>query len=148
MTDSHVVKMVLESAQMLSTAHRVLDGDKDRKLADEREDVLYKASYINHPCNVWCRESVENYNWLSDHYRCLLAEYTHRYGKKHATGLKINWHVTSPPFNLRAFNFTSPALAMPDEFKVEDPVESYRNYYRNAKAHLHKWKNRDKPDWI
>ena len=80
MCDKHVVKMILESAQMLSTAHRVLDGDEyaDRK-------GLYKLAHKNHPSTIWVRSSLENYTWLYDHMVALMAEYTYRYGKHHAT---------------------------------------------------------------
>ena len=80
MCDKHVVKMILESAQMLSTAHRVLDGDE---YADRRG--LYKLAHKNHPSTIWVRSSLENYTWLYDHMVALMEEYTYRYGKHHAT---------------------------------------------------------------
>ena len=80
MCDKHVVKMILESAQMLSTAHRVLDGDE---YADEVG--LYKMAHKNHPSTIWVRSSLENYTWLYDHMVALMVEYTYRYGKHHAT---------------------------------------------------------------
>ena len=95
MVDKHVVKMILESAQLLSTAHRILDGVEYQgqsqsgrkarrwKLLDQRENVLYSATHINHPSAVWCRASVENYNWLVDHFYALMGEYTYRYNKQH-----------------------------------------------------------------
>jgi len=86
LVDKHVVKMILESAQLLSTAHRLLDGEefegktktgrkaKRWKLHDARENVIYSATHINHPSAVWCRQSVENYNWLVDHFFALMLE--------------------------------------------------------------------------
>ena len=88
MIDKHVVKMILESGQMLSTAHRVLDGDeyydktkngrriKRWRLSDEREERLWKASFVNHPCTRWVMESLSNYRWLSVHGLALAREYT------------------------------------------------------------------------
>ena len=95
--DKHIVKMPIEYAQLMSTAHRMLDGEmyidrtannrriKRWRLNDERESVLYKASHINHPSAVWVRESVENYNQMYKLYMATLAEYTNRYGKIHGS---------------------------------------------------------------
>ena len=77
--DKHVVKMVLESAQMLSTAWREYSSE----YADEHE--LYKKAHLNHPCSIWVRLARENYQWLYDHFIALCEEYTHRYGKTHAS---------------------------------------------------------------
>lgn len=92
--NAHVVKMIVESAQMLSTVHRMLDGVQTRKpsksgktmskywtLPDEREDIFYKAVHMHHPCTVWTAESNNNYNWHYVHFVALCDEYTYRYGK-------------------------------------------------------------------
>lgn len=91
--DKHVVKMILEYAQLMSTAHRILDGvetvglsKSGRKakrwvLPDEREDALYKASHINHPSAKWCRHSLANYQFLFKLWIELMREYHYRYGK-------------------------------------------------------------------
>ena len=75
--DKHVVKMVLEYAQLLSTAHRVLDGIEYIEIQNNRrvvrwrlsdlsmESMIYKATHINHPSAVWVRSSIDHYNWLS-----------------------------------------------------------------------------------
>lgn len=93
--DKHLIKMILETAQLLSTCHRVLDGvktvglsKKGRKstkytLPDSREEILYKSTHVNHPCSVWLRQSNENYNWLFSLYESLLQEYQYRYGRVH-----------------------------------------------------------------
>jgi len=161
MVDRHVVKMLVESAQLLSTAHRLLDGvqyngtsKSGRKakrwyLPDARETILYSASHINHPSAVWVRQSVENYSWLVDHLFALGNEYTYRYGKKHSTIEKLGYTIQSPPFNLKNWDWTPMPCCMPDEYKISNnPVENYREYYRKAKLDLHKWKNRDVPSWI
>jgi hypothetical protein len=160
MVDKHVVKMILETAQLLSTAHRYMDGrmvvtpnDKGRKmkrwvLDDSRESVLYKATHINHPSAVWTRTSVENYLWLVEHFAALLDEYTYRYGKRHKC-TDLLYPLQSPPFNLKEYDRTPMLCAMPDEFKTSNSaVENYRNYYRGAKQRMHKWTNREVPEWI
>lgn len=157
MVDSHVNKMILESAQLLSTAHRVLDGEqfiilkkkKVWRIDDERNEILYQATHINHPCAKWIRESVENYQWLVDHYFALCSEFEYRREKKHATSQRINWHVTSPPHKLRDWDWTPPPCAMPDQYKIsQDYVENYREYYRKGKVHLHEWTKREPPSWL
>ncbi len=161
LVDKHCVKMILESAQLLSTAHRYLDGhlvmgksDTGRNvkrwiLADSREPVLYQATHINHPSAIWCRASVENYNWLVDHFFALMNEYTHRYGKHHKCSGDIAYMLQSPPHKLEEFDMTKMPCAMGDEYIISDePVINYRNYYKVAKASLHKWTNRQPPEWI
>ena len=166
--DKHVVKMILEYAQLLSTAHRILDGTQSiglsktgRKqtryvLPDERESMLYSATHINHPSAVWCRQSFQNYVWLADLLNFLCEEYTYRYGKTHkieATGL-LNKLMVSVPKNIpRDLPFTGPTPAMPDACKVPgDSLQSYRNYYVMNKGHLWSWKgkinSRNKPKWF
>lgn len=159
LVDKHVVKMILESAQLLSTAHRVLDGDefvdsstgrkiKRWRLHDSREEVLYKATHINHPSAVWARESVENYLWLVEHFAGLLDEYTYRYGKRHKC-FDMLVYLYSPPFNLKAYDGTPMPSAMAEEYKISnDPLTNYRNYYRVGKASMHKWTKRQPPEWI
>lgn len=161
MVDKHVVKMILESAQLLSTAHRVLDGEEiesksktGRKvrrwiLSDSRDPIVYTATHINHPSAKWCRESVENYNWLVDHFFALMSEYTYRYGKNHKCYGELSYMLQSPPNNLKDYDWTTMPSAMPDEYKIsEDPLTNYRNYYKIGKSRMHKWTNRKPPEWI
>jgi hypothetical protein len=160
LVDKHVVKMILETAQLLCTAHRILDGQqyvgktktgrnvKRWTLYDERETLLYSATHINHPSAVWCRESNNNYTWLYCHFLALLNEYTHRYGKKHECHFLVDV-LMSPPQNIPIGYKTQVTPAMPDEYKVPgDSVTSYRNYYKNGKKHLFAWTNRTPPEWI
>jgi hypothetical protein len=164
--DKHVVKMILEYAQLLSTAHRILDGVESvglsrtgRKqtryvLPDEREYTLYSATHINHPSAVWCRANVENYLWLHRLLVSCCREYTYRYGKVHKceqTGLVDALAVA--PKNIPEGKFTGPTPAMPDACKVEgDALQSYRNYYVMNKGHLWSWKgkinSRTEPNWF
>jgi hypothetical protein len=160
--DKHCVKMILEYAQLLSTAHRVLDGtlsiglsETGRKqsryvLSDGRESLLYIATHLNHPSAVWVRQSAENYLWLANMLIALCEEYNYRYGKVHKTERDGLAYVLlkNIPHNIRNSGFTQPTPAMPDEVKiVGDSLASYRNYYIKNKAHLASWKKRNIPEW-
>lgn len=159
MVDSHVVKMILETGQILSTTHRVLDGKKRLNTKgkyewviedDIRDDILYKATHINHPCSIWTRQSVQNYEWLLEHFYALSEEFKYRFNKSHLTYTKLHLHVNSPPYNLTEWEMTPFALAMDESYMIDkkDPVACYRNYYKYGKSHLHKWTKRNKPDWL
>ena len=140
MCDKHVVKMILESAQMLSTA---LDGDKK---ADSRG--LYKMAHKNHPSTIWVRASSENYRWLWKHFDALLKEYTHRYGKHHATE-RLRNVLFMPPLNIDIHApFTEPPQCMPEICKGEDTVLAYQNYYIIEKSGFARWTNRTAPTWF
>lgn len=160
MVDKHVVKMILETCQLLSTAHRLIDGEmyigktatgrnvRRWRLPDAREGVLYSATHINHPSAVWCRASNNNYTWLHCHLMALLDEYTYRYGKTHKC-TDLAKALASPPHGIPVGYLTPVTPAMPDEYKVPgDSLASYRNYYRIAKERMHKWTNRQPPEWL
>jgi hypothetical protein len=160
--DKHCVKMILESCQLLCTAHRVLDGDqfigktatgrniKRWLLSDERNETLYTATHVNHPSAVWCRQNRDNYYWLWCLLKELCTEYTYRYGKVHKCqdiGLvdKLKWF----PNNLPLGTFTDPTPAMPDQYKIKgNGVQSYRNYYNGEKQRMFSWKKRQVPEFI
>ena len=143
MCDKHVVKMILESAQMLSTTHRVLDGDE---YADNVG--LYKMAHKNHPSTIWVRSSSANYDWLYIHMVSLMNEYTHRYGKHHATE-RLRNILFMPPLNIDIeAPFTDPPQCMPEECKGDDTVLSYQKYYIMEKSNFATWKRRDKPEWF
>jgi len=169
LVDKHVVKMIVETVQLLSTAHRYLDGRqvqkkkmvagslparwrnmKDWVLDDGREEILYKATHINHPSAAWCRESVENYNWLVEHFFALCDEYTRRYKRKHICSLgNLPYTIQSPPNNLKNYDWTTPPSVMDDKYIItENYIDNYRNYYKFGKANLHSWTNREPPLWI
>lgn len=142
--DKHVVKMILETAQILSTAHHVLDPT-----AIDVHAKIYRKTHVNHPSTVWARTNESTYWWTFNLLQMLCMEYTHRYGKQHKTAdlLDILIHY---PANLTPDNrFIDPPQCMPDEYKVKgDPVEAYRRYYAGAKKNLLTYKNREKPEWI
>ena len=160
--DKHVVKMILEYAQLLSTAHRVIDGvpTTDRGgatgrqrttyiLPDSRDAMLYRATHINHPSAIWVRVRESHYRWLFNMWIALMDEYTYRYGKIHASSRLIRY-LSSPPKNIEfGGGFDQPTPAMPDVYKVSgNSVRSYINYYVGAKQHLASWKKRQIPEWF
>ena len=160
--DRHVVKMILETSQLLSTAHRVLDGietagvsQSGRKkkiwvLPDDRNDTLYSATHTNHPSSVWVRQSNNNYNWLYCLLGAYLKEYTYRYGKVHSierSGLFTA--LATPPQNIPVGPFTQPTVAMDAKYIISDDARiNYKNYYKQGKSHLFAWKKRSMPEWI
>ncbi len=140
-TDRHTTKMILETAQLLSTAHHVLDGHNVPV-------GIYKKTHVNHPSAIWARQSTNNYTWLHSLFYSLCLEYTHRYRKIHATSRLIDT-LKNTPLNLVNIGWSQPPQCMPDEYKVAgDSITAYRNYYRNGKSHLHKWTNRERPNWL
>jgi hypothetical protein len=129
MYNKHVVKMILESAQLLCTAHIISDG--------EAANVPYKATHKNHPSAIWARESVSNYIWLYDHMIALGNEYTRRYGKKHLTILKCSGALCKAPNNVTKVDLTPMPQCMPDQYKVPgNSVEAYWNYYEAEKVNV------------
>ena len=158
--DKHIVKMPIEYAQLMSTAHRMLDGEmylgktaigrniKRWRLHDEREDILYKASHINHPSAIWVRESIENYFQMYKLYMAVLAEFTNRYGKVHGSS-KPSIALIRPPSNIPMVKGTQLPQCMPEMCKVKNnPILAYRNYYIVEKNSFASWKNREIPEWF
>ena len=141
--DKHVVKMLLETSQLLCTAHRELD---DSSFADDAG--LYKIAHRNHPSAKWVRESRENYRWAYSLLIALCEEYTLRYGKTHKTqrlGIVDSLHRC--PDNILSVAFTDPPQCMPPEFHCDNPVKAYRDYYLGKKMGFAVWKLKT-PDWV
>jgi hypothetical protein len=160
--DKHVVKMIVEYAQLMSTAHRVLDGSERQELSVKgrrikryafdndqvKQDTIYQASHINHPSNIWVRTTDANYRWLYRMWVNLCKEYTKRYGKTHSTYSKLNEFLVKCPFSIRKGNLTDIPLAMPDDVKESCAVQSYRHFYNVYKKDFAVWKNSKKPIWM
>jgi hypothetical protein len=160
--DKHVVKMIIEYAQLLSTAHRHIDGRETTELTangrrikrwvlpDARESVMYKASHINHPSAKWTRVCSAHYTWLYQLFCALCDEYTYRYGKVHMTDTKLRQALAQVPNGIsRSSVFEEPWRAMPDDVKIgNDSLASYRNYYIKNKVGFAKWTKRKVPDWF
>ena len=156
--DKHVVKMIVESAQMLSTAHRMIDGkeyiDKTktgRKIKrwkhpnSNMEKTLYKACHTGHPSTVWVMQSAYNYHWLYKHMMALNTEFKMRYGHilDHKTVQLLEGALMYPPRNISLNTIaTDPPPAMPDYCKVPgDSVASYKKYYIYEKQRFATWKS-------
>ena len=142
-SDVHVVKMTLETAQILATVHH-LHGNGDA--------VTYKPTHQNHPCVKWAAASLMNYRWLLLLGQSLAKQYKMRFGKEHACSTLFQTELSkAPPALNRAPNVPF-ALCMPDECKDADPVVAYRKYYAK-KYQENDWMSWDRsaygtPDWI
>ena len=154
--NKHVIKMILETAQLLCTAVWVCDPD--HVLQDEKNKIftyrgtrIYRKTHQNHPCAIWARENKKHFRWLRKFGLRLCDEYTYRYGKVHKTREILEKLRT--PTSLPEGVFHDPPQCMPDEYKVpNDSVQAYRNYYKAEKRNMHYWKGkiawRDAPKWI
>lgn len=173
--DKHVVKMILEYGQMLSTTHRLLDGrqevvevnvgDKSRKKSlyvldgekiffseqtgkfDVENRKCYAVAHANHPCSVWARETDANYHWLFQLFDGCLREYERRYGKTHSAS-SLKTFLFNSPKNIERGQQTPFAQAMPDDFKNEDAIQAYRTFYIKSKSRFAKWTNTEVPKWF
>jgi len=120
--DSHVVKQILETAQMLSAAHRIFGSN---------DDVFYKLTHKNHPCTKWIRENSANYFWGFRLFDALCTEYTYRYNKIHLSETKLYGVLSFEPKLIPISNTITPfPQAMPLEFRSDNSIEAYRNYYK------------------
>ena len=122
--NKHVVKMILESAQMLCTAHHHFDNG---------DNVPYKKAHYNHPSTKWVRENSLHYDWLYEHFVALQGEYHRRYGKTHLAFSKCYVPLMSHPENIPHEPFEQPPQCMPDEYKDKCSVKAYWNYYLGDK---------------
>ena len=138
--DKHVVKMILESAQLMCTAHHLHPSGN--------YNIPYKKTHVNHPCAKWVRNSKSNYLWLKDLTFWLNEEYKYRFN--HDVNHKSFGVIDSLPTpDIPDINMTRWARAMPIEAKIDDDVvKSYRNYYKTHKQHLLKYTKRPMPTWL
>ncbi len=148
MFDKHIYKIILEAVQMLCTCKQILQPEY------ENTSPLYKIAHKNHPVTIWIRTSLENYLWTIDLVEAMHNEWKYRYGhppeKQHSSfSIALYLRENPPPAELfPESGLTKFALAMPDKYKVEDPVQSYRNYYLGEeKRRLASWKKRSPPPW-
>lgn len=141
--DTHVIKMSLESAQLLSTAAVELFP------ADVLPTHIYAATHKHHPCTVWTASSFSNFKWLCIHGLSLCREYTYRYRRIHKSKQIIS-SLYALCRGVPKDERTPFAMAMPDEFKTNCPVQAYRAYYKYKRQHLHRftYTNRSTPEWL
>lgn len=155
--DKHVVKMIIEYAQLMSTAHRMLDGkhyiddssgrriQRWRLPTTEMESVVYKAGHVNHPSAIWVRENAVHYQYTYDLFASLCDEYTLRYGKVHLTDSKLRDCLNILPNNIDLCAWRYPPQAMPDDVKSNSVVDAYHKYYAKYKKDIAKWTARPIP---
>ena len=138
--DKHVVKMITETAQILSTVHH----NHDEWKAD-----YYRPAFYKHPSVLWAGETKANYQWLVRLGLSLYDEYKFRYGqdRTHKAGEKIANVLATPPTTIKDKPRTKFSMAMPDEYKNDNPIKAYRDYYMGDKRHLASWKVRGVPTW-
>jgi hypothetical protein len=167
--DKHIIKMIIESAQLLGNAHHYYKT--------EIVDNIYKETHNNHPCSKWVRKYDGNYNWLFEHFVSLLEEYSNRYDKVHKSSYLIDYLFYNPCLEE---GFVEPPLCMPERYKwyneetdidytnnitgfrinktayynlldcdhiISRTMESYRDYYNGEKSRFAKWKLGNVPDW-
>tara|TARA_B100001057_G_scaffold499484_1_gene610329 strand:+ start:99 stop:641 length:543 start_codon:yes stop_codon:yes gene_type:complete len=159
--DKHVVKMIIEYAQMLSTAHRMLDGEQytdsssGRKIQrwehsnSNMDKMLYKASHINHPSTRWVRENAIQYQYAYDMFTALCDEYTYRYKRVHLTDKKLRVILDEIPRNCPIGEWSEPPQCMPEDVKVPgDSISAYHKYYRNYKRSFSVWTERPIPEFM
>ena len=161
----------------MSTAHRLLDGvvqtfqkpngkkqvlrvlphetvtfNADKEKYVIQGQVCYGVTHHNHPCAIWARECTSNYLWLLDLFTELCQEYTHRYKREHKTHKDLYKYLSRPPHHLDPSidqgGLTPFPQTMPDEYRNEDTVHAYQNYYVGAKASFARWTNREVPTWF
>jgi hypothetical protein len=142
--DKHVVKMRVEYAQLLSTAHWLTGGQGP-----------YKPTHVNHPSAIWVRESLSNYNYVVNLGLALCDELEHRYKTKNQKCRVVLNTLKNDLPNIPDIGLTKPRLAMPDYCKIHDSenyldfaISNYRNYYNVEKQHIFSWTRRNKPNFI
>jgi len=141
--DKHVVKMILETAQMLSTAYQKHCGD-DR--------LLYKSAYPKHPMTLWVGESVENFNYAHKLGKELGLQYYKRYGRIHkSSAIMVAFdlgRLSNVEDRFPSQYFTPPPQCMPDEYKHKDYITAYKQYYIGEKKRFAKYTGVDTPDFM
>jgi len=170
--NKHVVKMILESSQMLCTSHWMhLLESKGKKLTDfkrvrdaqqwlfentpKEAQPPWKMSHVRHPCTIWTNKNISNYMWHLNLCESLLTEYTLRYKKNHKSEVVAKWLRKNIPVNIESAELTNFVVCMKDEYKIYqeesrlDPVASYRNYYLKDKVRFAKWEpHANTPIWF
>ena len=164
--DKHVPKMIIEHTQMLAAAYYSTLGISRKKEIAENQDSVnklfrgfprkkpdgsdwpYAITHVNHPCTIWTRTSMENWNWLIECTDALCTEFNKRWKHPHSIKAIIDWMYLNPP-SLPSINLTEFAVAMPDCFRTENPIESYKKYYAMKTSYMRvDWRYSQKPEWF
>jgi hypothetical protein len=163
--DKHILKMPLETCQILASGFYALHGITSKKVYVEKQEYIkeicktfprldsenkphpYGIGFMNHPSTVWARTSRENYLYTLCLGKSLCQEFTYRYGKIHACEKAADWFFEKfQDLQFPSHDFTTPYRAMPSDCHLENPVDSYRCYYIKYK-NFATWKKRDVPAW-
>jgi hypothetical protein len=137
--NKHIVKMIVESAQLLCNAH--IPGA-----------APYKHTHVHHPCSLWTSASIQNYEWLCLHALTLCEEYTKRYEKQHKTEDVVIWCAENVPVWIPNIGLTPFARAIKEPYKTQsrdmDIISAYRHYYIHDKMRFATWSPRAvAPSW-
>jgi len=180
--DQHVVSMIVEYAQLLSTTWRWFaehqpvcpygtESELKWTLRPDCKKILelcYKSTHVDHPSAVWVRQSRWHYQYLVRLYDALCLEYESRYKKTHETEKRFKspfdieykwaffsnsiWNVTSPiplhQYSGHKGKFKEPPQCMPDEYKHEDTVTAYRNFYKYDISNFARYRRSRRPIWL
>ena len=171
--DKHVVKMILETCQLLYTAHWVLfyphlkeqksaiglsraqkqlavpDYMQSAPLCQTTQEPTYRPCHVHHPCAKWTRATSGNYGWLIELGKELAREFRFRFHKVHSCEAHIDWLAAHRPPSIQQYPKRPFVMAMGEEFKIsKNAIVSYRNYYRKAKADLIRYTGRQVPHWV
>jgi hypothetical protein len=139
--DKHVVKMIVESTQILSVIAR--------QHGVSIQDAPYSLRQMKHPCVVWTGSSLSNWKWLKEFTLALNEEYKYRYDKVEDHKSAGIARMIPAPVTLTDIGITERPQCMPDQYKVlGDPVAAYRNYYIGEKQYFAKWRKREVPEWF
>lgn len=134
--DKHVIKMILETAQILCSV-----------LWMHQISAPYRPTHLKHPSVIWANQSLANWCWLKDLATALNKEYQFRFHHtKNHKSYDVILSLEIPPID--DIGLTVRPLVMPDEFKQTDPILAYRHYYKIGKQHIAKWTHRTVPDWM
>ena len=164
--DKHVCKMIIEHTQMLAAAYYHTLGISRKKEIAENQDIVnslfagfprkkpdgsdfpYAITHVNHPCTVWTRHSIENFNWLLECTKELCNEFTRRYKNIHSIAAILDWMESNKP-KLPSIGQTQFATALPDCYKFYKPSESYRRYYGFKTSVMQvEWRHSERPKWF
>lgn len=148
MFDRHIVKMPVETCTMLANAYPL---DQLMEAPKTKSGKVRNHSWKHHGCTKWAINKLENFQWLVEHGIALCIEYNYRYEKSHFCLDFIKWCSENPP-NIEG-GWTNPFLAMPEEHKSEDYVNSYRSYYKTKNfdksgKDMFIWRKRQRPPWL
>lgn len=137
--DKHCVKMILETTQLLNNV--LIQHDNSYQ-------PVYRQTHKNHPASLWAAENISNFNWLLSLGLDLCSEYTFRYHKRHKCQNILELFGSCPSrYKIPSGSLTTFKMCMPEAYQTNDPIKSYRIYYRQDKAYIAKWTNRSQPNW-